>query len=246
MDPVNVGRETLRTMERRRIAQFLSGLDLFREVRAGEIDVLTQAARVARFHRRETIFQRGDACSGFYLVVYGRVKLSLISTNGVDKPLQFVEAGSCFGDITMLLDRPHYLTAQALEDSLLAFIPRRAILSLIENDSHFALRMLGSLSLRMRSVVDDIESFALQPPAARVVTYLLRLLPPDCVAPAKIDLTINKNMVAAQLNLTPETLSRYFRDLSDRGLVTVDGKTVIVHDIDRLETYMSGSSKPGA
>lgn len=232
-------------MEAHRIAQFLGGLALFREVRKSEIEALTQAAHVSRFHRKDIIFKRGDQCTGFYLVVYGRVKLSLISTNGVDKPLQFVQAGSCFGDITMLLERPHYLTAQTLEDSLLAFVPRRAILSLIERDSSFALRMLGSLSLRMRGVVDDIESFALQPPAARVVTYLMRLLPHDCVAPAKIELTINKNMVAAQLNLTPETLSRHFRELSDRGLVTVEGKTVIVHNIDRLEAYMTSNTKLG-
>lgn len=37
-----------------------------------------------------------------------------------------------------------------------------------------------------RNLVDDIESFSLQPPAARVITYLMRLLPPDCVAPTRL------------------------------------------------------------
>lgn len=132
------------------------------------------------------------------MLVSGKVKLSLVSSQGIDKPLDFVAPGGSFGDITMLLERPYYLTAQALEDSLLLYPPRNAIVQLIENDSRFAMRMLASLSMRMRNVVDDIESFSLQPPAARLVTYLLRLLPPGSMTPAKIELSIHKNVVAAQ------------------------------------------------
>ncbi len=173
------------------------------------------------------------------MLVSGKVKLSLMSAQGIDKPLDIVAPGGSFGDITMLLERPYYLTAQALEDSLLLYLPRNAIVQLIERDSRFAMRMLASLSMRMRNVVDDIESFSLQPPAARLVTYLLRLLPPGSMTPAKIELSIHKNVVAAQLNLTPETLSRYFRELTDRGLVSLEGRSIMVHDIDRLGDYVT-------
>lgn len=223
----------------RRLAQLLRALPLFRQVSAAEIDLLAGLVRPVHAQRKQVLYSKGESCDGFYAVVFGKVKLTLVSTRGLEKPLEIVGPGGTLGDVTMFLDRPFYLSATVLEDSLLIFVPRRAVLGMIERDASFALRMLASLSTRMRNVVDDIESFALQPPAARLVTYLMRMLPEGSCAPVKIDLDIRKNLVAAQLNLAPETLSRYFRELSDRGLISLEGRTVIVHDIDRLGDFVA-------
>ena len=226
-----------------RCAEHLRRLPLFQEARPRDIDALAPLVRLVHVPRRTTLFKQGDPCDGFHLLVYGRVKLSLKSAHDLEKPLHIAEAGDSFGDITMFLERPYYLLGQTLEDSLLVYVPREAILQLISQDSRFALRMMASLSMRMRGVVDDIESFSLQPPAARLVTYLMRMLPPGAMNDAKIELHVNKNTVAAQLNLTPETLSRYFRALSDQGLVTLQGRTVLVHHVDRLGEYLAHQSK---
>jgi CRP-like cAMP-binding protein len=237
LEPARVTAPTQRYLE------ILRNLPLFLEVRQADLDALVPSVRTVHAERRKVLFKRGDPCEGFHMLVSGKVKLSLVSSQGVDKPLDIVTAGGSFGDITMLLERPYYLTAQALEDSLLLYLPRDAIVRLIESDSRFAMRMLASLSMRMRNVVDDIECFSLQPPAARLVTYLLRLLPPGSMTPAKIELSMHKNVVAAQLNLTPETLSRHFRELADRGLLSLEGRTIVVNDIDRLGEYVADRTK---
>lgn len=223
----------------RRLAQLLRALPLFRQVSQAEIDQLAGLVRLVHAQRKQLLYAKGEPCEGFYAVVYGKVKLALVSSRGLEKPLEIVGPGGTLGDVTMFLERAFYLSATALEDSLLIFVPRQAVLAMIERDAGFALRMLASLSTRMRHVVDDIESFALQPPAARLVTYLMRMLPEGSCAPVKIELDIRKNLVAAQLNLAPETLSRHFRDLSDRGLITLDGRTVVVHDIDKLGDFVA-------
>ncbi len=230
-------------MDPQRCIQLLHAMPLFRQSRPEDLLVLARSARFAHVERKRLLFKPGDPCTGFHIVAQGRVALSLAVRRGVEKPLQIVEAGGSFGDITMFLERPYYLSVRALEDCLLIFVPRDAVRGLIEGDGRFAMRMLASLSLRMRSVVDDIESFSLQPPAARVITYLMRLLPPGVQTSARIELSISKNMVAAQLNLTPETLSRYFRELADRGLLTLEGRTVLVHDIDQLGEYMAAQTR---
>lgn len=237
LEPARVTAPTQRYLE------ILRNLPLFQEVRQADLEALAPSVRTVHAERRKVLFKRGDPCEGFHMLVSGKVKLSLVSSQGVDKPLDIVTAGGSFGDITMLLERPYYLTAQALEDSLLLYLPRNAIVRLIESDSRFAMRMLASLSMRMRNVVDDIECFSLQPPAARLVTYLLRLLPPGSMTPAKIELSMHKNVVAAQLNLTPETLSRHFRELADRGLLSLEGRTIVVNDIDRLGEYVADRTK---
>lgn len=220
------------------IARMLSRIPLFDQASEAELDALARSVRRVHVARKRFIHRRGDACDGFNVLVYGRVKMSLVSWKGVDKPIQLVAPGETFGDITMFNGQPYFLNVQALEDSLYLHVPREAIVKLIEHDSRFALRMLGSLAVRVRSLVGDIEAFSLQPPAARLVSYLMQLLPADCLRTARVELSMSKNMVAAHLNLRPETLSRYFKELSDVGLVTIEGRSVLVHDVDRLGSFL--------
>jgi len=227
-----------------RCKQMLRGLPLFQSARDADLDALASLARLETLPRKGILFKRGDPCSGFHVIAYGRIKLSLVSAQGVEKPLHLLQPGESLGDITMFLERPYYLTAEALEDCLLVYVSRQAIVQLIQHDYHFALRMLASLSLRMRMVVDDMESFLLQPPAARLATYLMRLVPPGAGKSAQIELTIKKSVVAAQLNLTPETLSRYFKEMSDAGLVALEGRSVLIHDVEKLGEYLASKSKP--
>lgn len=225
------------------ILQILQTVPVFQQSRVVDLELLARSIKYHYAARKEIIYRQGDACDGFHVIVYGRIKMSLMSWNGADKPLQLMEAGCCFGDITMFNQQPYFMDVQALEDCALLYIPRKAIVELIERDSQFAMRMLGSLSSRVRGLIDDIESFSLQPPAARLVTYLLRLLPENCAKSARVDLSISKQVVAARLNLAPETLSRHFKELSDMGLVTVKGRTVLVHDVDKLGTFLGENSK---
>ncbi len=222
-----------------KIYPFLMHLPMFQVADTDDVKQLAAQADMLHVSAKHLLFKVGDPCDGFYILMYGRVKLSIITPKALEKPLQIMQAGECFGDITMFLNLPYYLQAETLEDCALIFLPRDAILTQIKQNGSLALRMLGSLSIRMRQVVDDIEAFSLQPPAARLVTYLIRLLPPDSVQSAHIQLQVKKNIIAAQLNIAPETLSRYFRELTNRGLITLIGNTVTVHDIDALGEYMS-------
>ena len=44
-------------------------------------------------------------------------------------------------------------------------------------------------------------------------------------------------MIASRLNLTPETLSRVFHDLTERGLIRVSGKQITIVDGAELSRF---------
>ncbi|MFD4839967.1 Crp/Fnr family transcriptional regulator [Achromobacter sp. NPDC058515] len=217
----------------------LRNVPLFRQVHQQHLDALAKSVKKIYANRKVRLFRQGDRCEGFHAIVYGRIKMSLLSWHGADRPIQIMGPGECFGDITMFNGESYFMNVDAIEDSLFLYVPRDAIAALLKSDSDFAMAMLGSLSQRVRGIVGDIEAYALQPPAARLVSYLIRLLPPNSLRTAKIELSVNKNIIAARLNLSPETLSRYFKELTALGLVTVNGRLVVVHDIDKLENYLA-------
>jgi CRP/FNR family transcriptional regulator, dissimilatory nitrate respiration regulator len=219
------------------ISSLLRHLPLFAQAKEADIAALVDVASLINVKKRQVVCKPSDPCEGFHVVVYGRVMVSLQTNSGTEKPLDVVEAGETFGDITMFLEQPYYLSATTLEDSLLAYIPRYAFLQLIERDSRFALRMLASLSLRMREVVENIESTSHTTPIARLAVYLLRSYPHTANSnqPVKFDLALNKNLIAATLDLAPETLSRSFRELQERHLISIEGKTVTLNNLTELE-----------
>jgi CRP-like cAMP-binding protein len=74
----------------------------------------------------------------------------------------------------MFTDQALHHQRADLTDSLLLTVSKQAVLTEIEADSRFALRMLAGISRRLHGLVQDVEAYALRSGVQRVVGYLLR------------------------------------------------------------------------
>lgn len=221
------------------IPQILSRLPLFQELAPEQIAALEPACRERRLAKGEMLFQKGDPAKGFFVVVFGQIKLAFPSSQGNEKVVQILGPRQSFGEAVMFMDRPYPVFAEGLVDSLLLHIASAPVFELLENDPLFARRMLGGLSLRLHSLVQDVETYSLRSSAQRVVGYLLQQCPQEgpCEGSFDISLPTSKQVIASRLNLTPETLSRIFHDLTVNGLIGVSGKQINIKDVKRLREF---------
>jgi CRP-like cAMP-binding protein len=217
------------------IPAILTHLPLFCEMSRDEIERIAAGARELSLARGEVLFQRGDPCNGFYVVIHGRVKLALTSPQGIEKVVELIGPGQSFGEAVMFMDKPYPVFAQALADTLVMHIGKQAIGGEIDSDPVFCRKMLAGLSIRLHRLIQTVESISLRSPEQRVIDYLLQGL--DEVREGQdmhVSLTANKNVIASNLNITPETFSRILRNLSDAGLIAVEGKDVCIRDVAKL------------
>lgn len=221
------------------IPQILSRLPLFQELAPEQIAALEPACRERRLAKGEMLFQKGDLPKGFYVVVFGQIKLAFPSSQGNEKVMQIVGPRQSFGEAIMFLNRPCPVFAEGLVDSLLLHIGSGPVFALLESDPLFARRMLAGLSMRLHSLVQDVETYSLRSSAQRVVGYLLQQCPQEgaCEGSFDISLPTSKQVIASRLNLTPETLSRIFHDLAVNGLIGVSGKQITIKDVKRLREF---------
>ncbi len=222
------------------IRQILSRLPLFQELTPEQLAVLEKAAHERRLAKGEMLFQKGDLPKGVFVLVFGQVKLAFPSSQGNEKVVQIVGPRQCFGEAIMFLNRPSPVFAQGLVDSLLLHINSGPVFELLEKDPLFARRMLAGLSMRLHSLVQDVETYSLRSSAQRVVGYLLQQCPQEggpCEGPIDISLPTSKQVIASRLNLTPETLSRILHDLSANGLISVSGKQITIKDVKLLREF---------
>lgn len=221
------------------LPQILSRLPLFQELAPTQIALLETACRERRLAEGEMLFQKGDPAKGFFVVVFGQIKLAFPSSHGNEKVVQIVGPRQSFGEAVMFMDRPYPVFAEGLVDSLLLHIASAPVFELLETEPLFARRMLAGLSLRLHSLVQDVETYSLRSSAQRVVGYLLQQCPENEPGAGSFDISLptSKQVIASRLNLTPETLSRIFHDLSANGLIGVSGKQITIKDANRLREF---------
>jgi CRP-like cAMP-binding protein len=117
------------------IQALLAHVPLFNELESEEIVRLARGSRELAASRGDILFHKGDLPTGFYLIVYGQVKLAFTSAQGGEKVVDILGQGQTFGEAVMFMDKPCMVYAQALADSLLLHIAKTAILDELDTRS---------------------------------------------------------------------------------------------------------------
>ncbi len=216
------------------IPGILSRLPLFLEVPPAQIQQIAAESRLKKLAKGKMLFQKGDPARGFSVVIWGQIKLAFPSSQGNEKVVQVFGPRQSFGEAVMFMDRPYPVYAEAVTDAMVLHIPRKPVFDLVERDPSFALAMLAGLSIRLHSLVHDVESYSLRSSTQRIIGYLLQQCAYEEEGAAEVLLPTSKQLIASLLNLTPETLSRIFHDLSNAGLIEVHGRQVRIADMRKL------------
>jgi CRP-like cAMP-binding protein len=232
---------TQNTESRIDIPALLGRLPLFQELTPDQLTHIASQTREKRLAKGEMLFQKGDPARGFYVIVFGQLKLAFPSSSGNEKVVDILGPKQSFGEAVMFMDRPYPVFAEAIADSLLLHVAQDAVFQLLVTDHSFARNLLAGLSMRLHSLVQDVESYSLRSSAQRVIGYLLQHCPNDgseaCEDSIDITLPTSKQIIASRLNLTPETLSRIFHDLAEAKLIAVQGKQITINNLKRLREY---------
>src|SRR5690606_16990658 len=99
--------------------------------------------------------------------------------------------------------------------------------------------MLGTISARQRYLVQQLEQVTTRSAPQRIGAFLLRFcrMRADGENGAMIaSLPYNKSIIAARLNIQPETFSRALSKLGEYGVKT-DQKNIVIEDSEALEEF---------
>jgi CRP/FNR family transcriptional regulator len=199
-------------------------------------DITTSRA----FRRGQIIFSEGEPASAFHLVVYGRVKVFKVSPEGKEQVLHIVDVAEPFGEVPVFSGARFPANAAALEDCQTLVFPRSSFLELLKREPSMAMNMLGLLSKRLIRFARLVEELSLKEMPARLASYLLYLRH-KTGGGQEVELDIPKNVLSALLGSVPETVSRVFNRMAAEGLIGVEGRRIIILDLEGIEDYASGA-----
>lgn len=222
-------------MDKFNLDGLLSNQPLFKHISPFELDSLKKEVVKLKVDKNFTLFQKNDQADACYILVYGLIKLAIPTDNGNDKIIELIRPGQSIGEAMIFMDEAYPFYAEALENSLLLKVPKKALFKLLEQSPAIAKQMMAGLSYRILGFIRNIERQTSHSALQRVIDYILQTS--KYQGSNDIHLELKKNVVASLLNLTPETFSRMLHHLSEMRLIEVSSSRIKILSEDLLRNF---------
>lgn len=208
---------------------------LFDSLDAGQRRTLCEHLRTRRLSAGETLFAQGDPASHFWWLERGQIKLYRLSRDGHQKIMGLAEPGQTFAEGVLFMETPRYpVNAEAILPSSVLGIERDTYLAILETSFPTCRNLFRQMVQRTRRHLDEIESLTIQNARYRLVNYLLKLQGAAGSGRTTVELPAKKILIASQLAIQPETLSRLLRELEESGRIRVRGDRIDLVDPEGL------------
>jgi len=220
------------------IRDALADSDLFGALFDGELDELVSYGAAQSLPENKVIFQRGDKGDSLMIVIRGRVKISNVSVDGKEAVLNFIEPGHCFGEIAMLDGKARSADATTLEPSELFMLRKNDMLRFIEEHPDVIWRVMGVLCAKLRRTTEMVEDSVLLTMEPRIARGLLRLAGDygrRAGKDVRIELRLSQRELGSYVGLARENINRHLGNWRQRGVLSVDGGFIVIHDMAALE-----------
>jgi len=221
------------TVALRRVA----GKSFLGQLPAATRDRLLESAELRGLPRPSPLFAAGETSGTVHLLLEGGVELYGTGPQGREVILGVVQPADLVAAWAPLLGRPHAVAGRSTGRTRLLCLPAASLREALGRDASLAEALLRQLCREAEALMTHIADLKLRTTTERVARYLLSRAP-SAHGRFESTLPFRKQLIASQLGMTPESLSRAFAALQPIGVSTV-GHQVLVADADRLRRFCS-------
>ena len=212
--------------------QIITRVAVFRGLKPETVQHIIAPATVVVLRPHELIMRQDDPATAFFIVIEGCVKLYRNNLSGDETVIEIMTKGDSFAEALAFTGNRYLATAEAVSKARVGRIPADHIVRCIRESPDIALGMIASISQHMHQLVQQVEQLKAQSGVQRVAEFLGSLSRAE-QGHCALALPYDKVLIAHQLGLTPESLSRAFAKLRSIG-VMVDASRVTVKDVAKL------------
>ena len=186
----------------------------------------------------EAIFNEGESVNGIFCIKDGVCKLSKLSANGNGQIVKLVTKGELLGQRSMISEEPVNLSAIALEDMEVCFIPKTEIMGFFNQNSKFSLEMMKTICADLKDADDHLVNMAQKPVKQRLAETLLHLY--DTFGIDKDDslkIKLSREEIAGMVGTATESCIRLLSEFNKLGVIELAGKKIVITDRNKLQHF---------
>ncbi|TYA55940.1 Crp/Fnr family transcriptional regulator [Formosa maritima] len=184
----------------------------------------------------EIIFEEGETLNGVYCVKDGICKLSKLSANGKDQIVKLVVKGDLLGQRSLISDESVNLSAVALNDMEVCFIPKVEIFGNLKNNSDFSMDVLKQMAHDLKESDNVIVNMAQKSVKQRLAEALLYIHKNFGVNKDGIlNVVLSREDYASVVGTATESAIRVLSQFKKEGLISTTGKQIKLEDLEGLK-----------
>ncbi len=207
-------------------------------LRAESLARLEDAKTSHRYERGQVLHYEGNPCTGVHVIASGRAKLVRTTAAGRHCILRIANPGDVLGlDALLAADRSYSATAAMLEAGVVSFVERDVFMNVIRSDPSAAEAIFGILcEWTRRSDEERLELIGsgVRERTARVLVQLARDHGVAAGSGVLIRMKLSREELAEMIGSAAETVTRQLAEFRESNLVKLDGRKIVVIDVEGL------------
>ena len=215
----------------------LANVPLFLALGPGARAELEARCAWRSFGPTATIVHFGDTGNEVYFMIEGQARVMIYSSSGRVVPFRDIAAGEFFGEYSAIDGRARSASVEAREPSLVAIMPGRELMAILEHQPGVTLALLRHTVAQMRGLTQRVFEFSTLLVRNRVHAELLRLANAGTTKDgrARIAPAPTHAEIANRISTNREAVTRELNDLQTAGVIARPTTREIVCDLEKLQ-----------
>jgi CRP/FNR family transcriptional regulator len=225
------------------VVEILRRVQIFDALTETELQFLAERAVPRNYAKGELLFTENDPCAGLFVVESGQVRIFKSSPNGREQILAVEGPGSSVAELPLFDGGNYPASTAALSDARIYFISKQDFHSLCLIHPQVPLKVLKVVGARLRRLVGIIEELSFTTVRSRLISVLVRRAKAGKKTPngIEIELPPSNQELASEIGTVRELVSRNLSRLQAEGLIRMEGKSVTIPDLKRLQAELEVS-----
>jgi CRP-like cAMP-binding protein len=184
----------------------------------------------------EVIFEEGENVNGIFCIRDGVCKLTKLSPNGKDQIVKLVTKGELLGQRSLISEEPVNLSAVALEDMQVCFIPKAEVMSFFDTNNQFSMNVMKTICGDLKDADGHMVNMAQKTVKQRLAETLLYL--EDTFGKntdGTLKIQLSRDELASLIGTATESCIRLLSDFKKSELIDLTGKKIILKDLPKLK-----------
>lgn len=211
---------------------YLRQTDLFRDLSGQEMQEIDRMTAMTSCRRGKVFYTPGETGEVLFILKKGRVNVYRITSEGKKLVTATVEAGTVFGEMSLIGQGMYDSFAEAAEDCTLCVMSRTDVEHLLTAKPALALRVVEIMAGRLREAEARLESVAFRSVPARIAATLLQLARGE----SRQISGVSHQELADMVGTYRETVTRVLNDFQAEGFIELGRMRIRLLDPDRLAT----------